>query len=258
MANEVSRRRIARLVYEGRDGHIPSAFSIIDLLQVLYGGFLRVDPAQPESTDRDYFVLSKGHGCVALYVTLAEHGFLTEDDLLGFCRQGGILGEHPDVNKVPGVEASTGSLGHGLPFALGIALGLRIQGKSNRVVVLVGDGECNEGTVWESAMVAAARQFGNLVCIVDGNGSAEQILPVQPLAEKWRAFGWDTQEIDGHDPEAIRGALDGLTFTDTGQPKVIVARTVKGKGVTMVEGHGVWHHRIPSDTEYAQILEALA
>lgn len=256
--NRELRKQIIEMVYRGKDGHIPSAFSIVDILSVLYKDYLNVDPQNPEMPERDYFVLSKGHGCVALYVVLHRQGFLTPADIDAFCRPGGILGEHPDCTKVPGVEASTGSLGHGFPFALGVALGLRIRGMNNKVYVLVGDGECNEGTVWETALVAANLRLGNLCCIVDLNGSAAQILPVDPLRPKWEAFGWETHEIDGHCEAQIRGALDALTFSAVGRPKVIIANTVKGKGVPMLEGHGAWHHRIPDENELQQLMEALS
>lgn len=255
--NNDLRARIVEMVYRGGDGHIPSAFSIIDLVATLFDEELQFDAARPDWDERDYFVLSKGHGCPALYVTLHRHGFLTEDDLAAFCTADGILGEHPDVTRVPGVEASTGSLGHGLPFALGLALGLRIQGRDNRLFVLCGDGECNEGTIWESALVAANLRLGNLCLIVDLNGSAQQILPVQPLAEKFQAFGWRTDEVDGHDLESIRGGLSRLSFASEAAPQVIVAHTLKGKGVPLLEGHGIWHHRIPNAEEYAEIMEAL-
>ena len=255
--NNDLRAMIVDMVVRGGDGHIPSAFSIIDLVAALFESELRYDASQPDWPERDYFVLSKGHGCLALYVVLHRHGFLTDQDILDFCTKDGILGEHPDVTRVPGVEASTGSLGHGLPFAVGLALGLRIQGRANRVFVLCGDGECNEGTIWESALVAANLRLGNLCCIVDLNGSAAQILPMDPLADKFRAFGWRADDIDGHDAASIRGGLDRLSFAAEGQPQAVVAHTLKGKGVPLLEGHGPWHHRIPNEAEYAQIMEAL-
>ena len=258
MNNNALRRRIVQMVYEGKDGHIPSALSIIDIIYVLYRDYLRFDPKNPRWEERDYFVLSKGHGCVALYVVLREFGFLSEHDLEMFCRQGGILGEHPDCTKVPGVEASTGSLGHGFPFAVGIALGLRIRDMQNRVYVLVGDGECHEGTIWESAHVAGNLRLGNLCVIVDWNGSAAQLMPRDDLLAKWRAFGWKTIKIDGHSEQELRSAFSSINFCLQGTPTVIIARTVKGKGVPMLEGHGKWHHRIPNREEYREIMEAIS
>jgi len=255
--NNDLRRKIVDMVVEGKDGHIPSAFSILDIVTHLYSSVLRLDPARPDWDERDYFILSKGHGCLALYVNLHRRGFITDEDIRMFCREGGILGEHPDVTKVPGVEASTGSLGHGFSFAVGIALGLRIRGRSNRVFVLVGDGECHEGTVWEAAHVARNHLLGNLCVIVDWNQSGMQLLPYEHLPAKWDAFGWNTIVTDGHDEEQIADAFRRVEFAEKGIPSVIVAHTVKGKGVPMIEGHGRWHHRIPNPEEYKQIMEAL-
>lgn len=258
LQNKALRREIVEMVVRGQDGHIPSAFSILDIVAQLYDGFLRVDPTKPDWPDRDYFILSKGHGCLALYVVLKRAGFLSEADTLAFCTPAGILGEHPDATKVPGVEASTGSLGHGLPFGAGIALGLQIRQQSNRVIVLCGDGECHEGTIWEAAHVARNRNLGNLCVLVDWNESGQQLLPVDDLPAKWRAFGWNTHVADGHDPAEIQAILDRTDFRRDGIPTTIIARTVKGKGVRMLEGHGPWHHRIPNAEELAVIEEALA
>jgi len=257
VSNRDLRTQIVEMVYRGRDGHIPSAFSIVDLIQTLYAKFLKFNSRDPEWVERDYFILSKGHGCLALYVVLRRFGFLKGQDLAMFCRPGGILGEHPDCTKVPGVEASTGSLGHGLPFAVGIATGLQLRAMDNRVVVLIGDGECHEGTVWEAANVANNLQLGNLCVIVDWNQSAAQLMPRDDLPAKWKAFGWDTHVIDGHVQDDITTALGTVPFNRHGQPTAILARTIKGKGVTFLEGHGKWHHRIPNDSEYEAILEEL-
>ncbi|RMH36191.1 MAG: transketolase [Nitrospirae bacterium] len=256
--NNDLRRTIVEMVYRGRDGHIPSAFSILDIVQVLYERVLRVDPRSPNWPHRDYFILSKGHGCLALYVVLERLGFLSREDLDRFCRSGGILGEHPDCTQVPGVEASTGSLGHGFPFAVGIAYGLRLRQMPNRVIVLVGDGECHEGTIWEAAHVAANLRLGNLCVIVDWNGSAAQLLPQDDLPLKWNAFGWSTRVIDGHSQADIVAALQHVSFQGIGTPSVLLAKTIKGKGVPFLEGHGHWHHRIPDEREYQAIMEALA
>ena len=255
--NAEIRREIVDLVYTGKDGHIPSALSIVDMVSTLYRHYLKVDPANPDWEERDYFILSKGHGCVALYTVLAEHGFLTKEDLAGFCRKGGILGEHPDLNKVPGVEASTGSLGHGFPFAMGIALGLRLAKKPNNVFVVMGDGECHEGTVWEAAHVAANYNLGRMCVLVDWNQSGAQLLPMDDLPAKWEAFGFRTVVVDGHSESELRAALDDIKFKDEGPPTAIVARTTKGKGVPMIEGHGPWHHKIPNAEEYKQLMDAL-
>jgi transketolase len=256
--NKDLRRRIVDLAVAGGHGHIPSAFSIVDIVTLLYRDVLKFDARRPDWDARDYFVLSKGHGCLALYVNLHRCGFIGDRELAGFCKEGGILGEHPDRTKVPGVEASTGSLGHGFPFAAGLALGHRIQQRGNRFFVLVGDGECQEGTVWEAANVARNQELGNLCVIVDWNQSGMQLLPYDDMPAKWASFGWKVEILDGHDEAAIKGALGRVSFGARGIPTVLVAKTVKGKGVPMIEGHGPWHHRIPNPAEYAQIMEALS
>ena len=257
MNNEL-RRKIVDMVYTGRDGHIPSSFSIVDILDTIFGSFLKYDPKNPSWNERDYFVLSKGHGCIGFYVVLHKYGFITDHDIERFCRSDGILGEHPDCTRVPGVEASTGSLGHGFPFAVGIALGLKIRKMPNRVVTLLGDGECQEGTVWEAANIANNRDLGNICAIVDWNGSAAQLMPKDDLPEKWRAFGWNAIVVDGHNPKEILEAIKSVQFSVPGKPSVIVAKTTKGKGVPFIEGHGQWHHRIPSEEEYRKIMEVLS
>lgn len=255
--NTQLRLRIVEMVRRSGEGHIPSSFSILDIIEHLYAKVLRVDAGNPDDPDRDYFYLSKGHGAAALFVVLRERGFLKESDLEAFSTAGGILGGHPDRTTVPGVEASTGSLGHGFPTAVGTALGLRILGRDNRVFALLGDGECHEGTVWESANVAANLQLGNLCAIVDWNGSAAQLMPLDDQPAKWRAFGWDVMEIDGHSAEDINRAFSSLNFAAHGTPTAVIAHTVKGKGVSFLEGHGRWHHRTPNDEEWRLIQEEL-
>lgn len=255
--NKDLRRKIVDMVVSGQDGHIPSAFSILDIITLLYRDVLKFDAKNPESIDRDYFILSKGHGCLSLYVNLHRHGFITDHDIKMFCKNGGILGEHPDRTKVPGAEASTGSLGHGLSFAVGIMLGLKIQKRTNRMFVLLGDGECHEGTVWEAANVARNQNLGNLCAIVDWNQSAMQLLPNDDMPSKWSAFGWNVQVIDGHSEQEISRAIGNISFAADKAPSVIIAKTIKGKGVKLLEGHGIWHHRIPNQLEYAQIMKEL-
>lgn len=256
--NKDLRRKMVDMVVAGKDGHIPSAFSIIDIITLLYRDVLRFDAKNPALPERDYFILSKGHGCLALYVNLHRHGFITDHDIDMFCKQGGILGEHPDRTKVPGAEASTGSLGHGLSFAVGIMLGLQIQKLNNRMFILLGDGECHEGTVWEAANVARNRRLGNICAFVDWNQSAMQLMPYDDMPKKWAAFGWNVQVVDGHDEKEILNAINQVTFDINGNPSVIIAKTVKGKGVPLIEGHGIWHHRIPNTQEYESIMEALS
>jgi len=256
--NAELRAAIARMVRSSGEGHIPSCYSIVDLLDHLYGRVLRLDPKCPSWPDRDIFILSKGHGCGALYAVMHKYGFLSSEDLADYSTSRGMLGGHPDCTTVPGVEASTGSLGHGFPTAVGTALGLRIQARDNRVFALLGDGECHEGTVWESANVAANLQLGRLCAIVDWNGSAAQLMPRDDLPAKWRAFGWEVTVIDGHSPADMESVFAQMSFPAIGVPKVVVARTVKGKGVRFLEGHGTWHHKIPNDAEMAAILEELS
>lgn len=252
--NSDLRRQIVEMVYHSKEGHIPSAFSIIDIINYLYSKVLRFDSRNPKWEERDYFILSKGHGCAALYIALLKFGFLNAHHIQSYSLAGGILGGHPDTTRVPGVEASTGSLGHGFPTAAGIALGLKIRKKFNRVYALLGDGECNEGTIWETALVANKQKLDNLTAVIDLNGSAAQILPVSPLADKWRSFGWEVYEIDGHDEDDMQKVFS-LSVKE--KPKAVIAHTVKGKGVSFLEGHGKWHHRIPSQEELSLILKEL-
>jgi transketolase len=255
--NNDLRAQIVDMITHAGEGHIPSAFSIVDIVEALYGKFLKFDAEHPDSRERDYFILSKGHGCAALYVVLRRHGIIPQSALDNYGRFDSILGGHPDRTKVAGVEASTGSLGHGFPTAAGIALGLKIQGRPNRVVALVGDGECHEGTIWETALVAQNLKLANICCIVDFNGSAAQILPHPNMTKQWEAFGWETAEIDGHDSSDIERALERFFGGHNDKPYVIVAHNVKGKGVGFMETHGPWHHRIPNRDEYAAIIAEL-
>lgn len=256
--NKNARVKIAQMVKAAGEGHIPSSYSIVDLIDHLYGKVLRVDPKNPKWEERDHFILSKGHGCGAFYVVLHKYGFLTDRDIADYSTSRGILGGHPDMTVVPGVEASTGSLGHGFPTALGTALGLRIQKRNSRTFALLGDGECHEGTIWESANVATNLKLGNLCAIVDWNGSAAQLMPLDDLPAKWAAFGWEVHVIDGHSTEAMQSTFSSLEFSIVGRPKVVIARTIKGKGVSFTEGHGRWHHRVPNDQEMAAIIQELA
>lgn len=239
--NKDLRRRIVEMITKAGEGHIPSAFSIVDIIATLYEKVLKPD---------DYFILSKGHGCAALYVVLEQRGVLRGVDIEQYGTFDGTLGGHPDRTKAPGVLCSTGSLGHGLPMAVGLALGLKIQGKTGRVFVLVGDGECHEGTTWEAALVA--KNLGvRLTVIVDHNGSAEQLIPHANVYGQFAGFGWHTYRVDGHDD-----TISPLLFADG--CTAIIADTVKGKGVSFLEGHGKWHHRIPNKEEYAAIMEELS
>jgi transketolase len=238
-----------------KEGHVPSAFSILDILWVLYNDVLKVDASNPGGDERDRFILSKGHGSLGLYAILAEKGFFPLSDLEGFATLKSALGGHPDRNKVPGVEASTGSLGHGFPFAVGIALGLKIKKNPARVYVLIGDGECNEGTIWESALLAAHHKLNNLTCIVDYNHSNDRALVLGDVIAKFSSFGWSTLGINGHDHAAI---LEALGKPDAARPSVVVAETIKGYGLKEMEGNPAWHHKSPAQDGLQSMLEELS
>jgi transketolase len=256
------RRLVVRMLKAARRGHVGSAFSCIDILRVLYDDILRFDPLNPRWTDRDRCILSKGHGCLALYAVLADKGFFPKGELDRFCAADGILGGHPDANKVPGVEASTGALGHGLSIGVGMALHLRLAKSDSRVFVILGDGECNEGSVWEAAMCAGKHRLGHLTVLVDYNkhqayGSTREVQDLEPLADKWRAFGLAVREVDGHDIKQLRAAFTSVSF-DSSPPTAIIAHTVKGKGAAFAENNMKWHHKNKvSDQELDALLTAI-
>lgn len=248
------RHDVLDMAYRAKSGHIGSNFSAIEVLATIYGGVLRFDPARPDWPERDRFILSKGHACASLYAALARRGFFPLDWLEGFYVDGGRLWGHATHAGVPGVEVSTGALGHGLPMGVGMALAAKRDGLGFRVFVLLGDGECDEGSVWEAALLAAHHRLDNVVAIVDYNKiqsirSTKETLDLDPLADKWRAFGWHTVELDGHD----LGALDeAMRMAPPGAPTCIVAHTVKGKGVSFMENDNLWHYRTPSADELAR------
>ena len=255
--NRELRKKIVHTIINGGEGHIGSAFSIVDILDAIYSNHLKFESVNPDWEGRDYFVMSKGHGAVALFVILEKFGLISQKDLNKYGKFEGILGGHPDRTKVPGVEASTGSLGHGFPYAVGIALGQMIKKRQNKVYVLIGDGEAHEGTTWESALVSHNLELNNLCCIVDFNGSAAQILPHPDMVKQWEAFGWNVIEVDGHDETALNNAFQRFNTFNTKKPTVIIAHTVKGKGVSFLESHGAWHHKIPDEKEFNNIMEEL-
>jgi transketolase len=257
LLNKDLRIKIVELIRNAKEGHIPSSFSIVDIIDHLYGNVLSYKIDEPEWLRRDFFILSKGHGCAGLYVVLHKYGLVGDKDIELYSRLGGVLGGHPEIS-VPHIEASTGSLGHGFPTAMGIALGLKIQERSNRVFALLGDGECHEGTIWESANVAANQKLGNLCAIVDWNQSGAQLMPEDDLPARWKSFGWDVQVIDGHDKGSISNVFNQLDFSSEGKPSVVIAKTIKGKGVSFIEGHGPWHHKIPNEDEFEQIMVELS
>jgi transketolase len=253
------RARIVRMAHAGRTPHVASALSCADLMTALYFGGLRIDPAAPENEGRDRFILSKGHGCMALYATLAKRGFFPEEILDEYAREGGRLAEHPSPRCVPGIDAATGSLGHGLSIGAGLALAAKIRELGYRVFVLLSDAECAEGSVWEAALFASARGLDNLVAIVDYNKwSAMGRTPpyLEPLVKKWKAFGWSCVEIDGHDAGAIVVALSRAPF-EPSRPAAVVAHTLKGKGVSFMENDLEWHYRPPNDNDLKRALEEI-
>lgn len=246
------------LAIKAEEGHLPSSFSIVDVINHLYENVLRINQEDAEDPLRDIFVLSKGHGALALYVVLNKFGLLSEFELGKYGSAEAILGGHPDRVSTPYIEASTGSLGHGFPFAVGIALGSQLKETKNRVFVLLGDGECHEGSVWEAANIASNQNLTNLVAIVDWNDSAKQLMPIDDLSAKWESFGWSVNTIDGHDLEDLRFAFSKTVFSNQTKPHVVICRNTKGKGVPLLEGHGVWHHKIPNAEEASAIRDALS
>jgi len=257
------RRVIVRTLERGGRGHVGSAFSLVEMLRVLYDDVLRFDPQQPRWAERDRCVLSKGHGCLALYALLADKGFFPEEELWKFCKPDGILGGHPEFGKVPGVEASTSSLGHGLSFGVGFALNAKISGAKHRVFVIGSDGESNEGSVWEAALSAAKHRLANLTLLIDYNkqqsySTTYEVLDVEPFADKWRAFGFAVEEVDGHDVAQLRAALRRVPF-QADKPSALICHTIKGKGIPFVENNLNWHHKNKvSEDEVKALLAALA
>ena len=248
------KRIILETAHKTKEGHIPSAFSILDILYVLYDSVLNVDPKNPEKTDRDYLLVSKGHSAVGLYAVLADRGFFPMSELDTFGHFNSRLGGHPDRNKVPGVEASTGSLGHGLPIAVGIAMGLGYKNELQRVFCIIGDGELNEGSMWEAILLAGEHKCKNLTCIVDYNHSIDRSILWGDLTEKFKAFGWDTLEVDGHNHASLEEAF---RRRDRERPLAVIANTIKGNGCKSMENEPGWHHRSPNEEELVQLLKEL-
>ena len=247
-----ARQQVLEMVVGAGHGHIGSSLSCVEILVALYqGGILRIDPKNPHWEDRDRFIISKGQGCQSLYAVLADMGFFPVSELQAFGKEGSRLEGHPSV-AVPGIEVNTGSLGNGLGIGAGMALAARLQKKDYRVFVLLGDAECNEGAVWETAMFAAHHRLGNLIAIMDNNGLSatgftDRIMQVEPMQQKWEAFGWEVYHVDGHSLKGlkcIRIMRDG-----NDKPKVLIARTVKGKGISFMENVPKWHHAVPAGEE---------
>ena len=254
------KRMILLSAHQAGEGHIASAFSILDALYVLYQAHVTYDTSDPRNSDRDYVILSKGHGCLALYAVLASCGFFPSEKLSTFCKFGSDLGGHPHCCKIPGVEASTGSLGHGLPMAVGIAKALKMKGKSNKVYCIVGDGELNEGSCWESLLIAEQHELDNLVLLVDHNHSNDRAISYgikngHGLRDKLGVFGCQISEVNGHDHKSLDWALSLRNWP--GKVHAIMLATVKGNGVKEMENNPAWHHRAPTAEELTRFLEEL-
>lgn len=255
------RKTIVQVLKASRRGHLGSAFSLVEILRVLYDDVLRYNPKNPRWSYRDRCILSKGHGCLALYVILAEKGFFPRSELWRFCQTGGILGGHPE-HTVPGVEVSTGSLGHGLSIGIGFALNARHEKADYRTFVVIGDGECNEGSIWEAAMCAGKHNLSNLTIIVDYNkqqsyGSTFQIQNLEPFVGKWKSFGLAVAEVDGHNVDILRQVFSNLPL-EPDKPSVLICHTIKGKGIEFAENDLTWHHRSRlTDKEIQSLLTSL-
>lgn len=255
------RGTLLELCHQSKAPHLASSLSSVELVAALFGNVLSISPEHPSDPNRDRFVLSKGHAAAIVYAVLSAFQFIPRDLLDTYAKSGTKLAEQPIPDTLPGIEVATGSLGHGLPVGLGMALAAKITGSSYRVFVLMSDGECNEGSVWEAAMMAPAKQLDNLVAIIDFNkwqatGRSEEILQISPLKDKWEAFGWSAYEIDGHDTSQILNALSRVP-DGSSRPIALIAHTTKGKGISFMEDDNNWHYRIPTDEEVRLAKEEL-
>jgi len=255
------RKTILDMAFAGSTVHIACAFSIVELLAVLYRSFLRYPEGNPLADGRDYFVLSKGHGVMAQYACMRELGWIGEDQVSGYFSDGSSLKGLSD-SRIPGLEVTSGSLGHGFSVGVGLALGAKLKSSTQKVYALVGDGELNEGPIWEGAMFASHRRLDNFLVIVDANGfqamgPTDEVIALGSISSKFASFGFDVLEVDGHDEEAIERALAALVNTETGNPQALIARTVKGKGVPFMEHNNSWHYlRLDADS-YAEAVASL-
>lgn len=251
------RRKIVEMLAGAGRGHVGAALSLVEIFRVLYDDVLKFDPKNPKWVDRDRCILSKGHGCLALYAVLLDKGFFPEDEKTKFCKSDGILGGHPEI-KVPGVEASTGSLGHGLSIGLGMALNARMTYADYRTFVVVGDGECNEGSIWEAALSAGKHKLSNLTVLIDYNqyqsySRTFEVQDLEPFADKWKAFGFAVDEVDGHDVNALRNVLKRVPL-DENKPTAILCHTIKGKGFSFTENNLKWHHKSKISEDEIQLF----
>ena len=255
------RATIVKILESSRRGHFPSALSLVEILRVLYDDVMLYDSKRPNWSHRDRFILSKGHGCLALYVILAEKGFFPQAELWKFCQKDGMLGGHPEI-KIPGVEASTGSLGHGLSIGIGFALNAKYSKADHRIFVLVGDGETNEGAIWEAAMCAGKHRLDNLTVIIDYNknqsyGPTFEVQDLEPFADKWRCFGFGVTEVDGHNVNDLKTVFSKLPLQHN-KPSVVICNTIKGKGIKHLENNLNWHHKSNiTDKELKTLYDSL-
>lgn len=254
------RKAVVELIYQAQTGHIGGSLSCTDILTALYYGIMRIDPLNPQAPDRDRFILSKGHSIEAYWCILADKGFFPKEELKTFAQFGTRLICHPN-NQVAGVEMNTGSLGHGLSLGVGMALAGKKDQADFRVYTLMGDGELAEGSIWEAAMAGSHYQLDNLVGIIDRNrlqisGETEEVMNLEPLADKWQAFGWEVVSIDGNNMQELFQALSAVPQIQ-GRPTLIIANTVKGKGVSFIENQAGWHHRVPTSDEFKLAMEEL-
>jgi len=255
------RGRIVQMCHVSKSAHLASSLSVTDILTAAYFSAAKIDPDQPEDPDRDRVILSKGHAAMALYATLAKRGYFDLEELHTYNQDGGRLAEHPPANLLAGVEAATGSLGHGLPIGAGVALASKIKGGNYRVIVVMSDGECNEGSVWEAAMFAGGNELDNLMVFVDYNkwqatARSNETLALSPLREKWESFGWDAHQVNGHDPDELAELMKNMP-NGSGKPVAIICDTVKGKGVSFMEDDNNWHYRAPTADEVVKAHEEL-
>ena len=259
---EIARRvrlKTLEIIYKTKSPHIGPSFSIVEVLVSLYFGVINNSPNQTDNEERDRFILSKGHSCASLYAVLFERGFITEEELQKFAVDDGVLEHHPLRNLKQGIELSTGSLGHGLSVGAGLSLAAKMDGSSRKTFVLMGDGEINEGSVWEAAMFASHHKLNNLVAFVDNNkiqalGDTKDILDMRSISGKFSAFGWHVQDVDGHSIEEI---MNSMNLLSSNQPNLIVLDTIKGKGVSFMENDLLWHYRPPDEQEYKRALKEL-
>lgn len=254
------RQHVIKMISARGKGHTGPALSMVEIVTALYFGVLRSDPDNPRHPERDRFLLSKGHACTALYAALAERGFFPLSRLDEYYRLDSLLGGHP-VSGLPGIEASTGSLGHGLPIAVGMALAAKLDKHGHRVFTVLGDGETQEGSVWEAAMAAAHYRLDNLITVIDRNGleidgPTETVMALEPLNLKWESFGWDVRMVNGHDIPALIQTMQSAPFS-SGKPSIVIAKTIKGKGINFTENRKEWHHRAPDPQQAEDALRQL-